>query len=171
MMTLINVNTLPIDLTNQLVWNVRRGHGSFIIMGFGSPHLHVREPMLTSAATSSNVHDLLKYRRVSVISDWHFWITHSRWTLETHGSMINSDDQDVAKVVSALAYLDGQRLTSMSYKEDAHHLVFDLVGSLQIERLKNAEVDEDRWQIFEVGGNVLTCEYDGKLSYERRLSN
>lgn len=170
-MTLINVNTSPIDLTNQLVWNVRCGHGSFLTMEFGTPHLHVREPMSISAADPSNVHDLLKHRRVSVIGDWHFWIMHSNWTLETHGRMISSDDQDVAKVVSALAYLDGQRLTSMSYREDVHHLVFDLGGNLEIRRLINAETDEDRWQIFEVGGSVLTCEYNGKLSYERKSSN
>ena len=127
--------------------------------------------MLTNTANSPNAHDLLKRRRVSVIGDWHFWITHSHWTLETHGSTINSDDQDVAKVVSALAYLDGQRLTSMSYRGGAHHLVFDLGGNLRIGHLINAGLDEDRWQIFEIGGSVLTCEYGGKLSYERGLAN
>ena len=82
--------------------------------------------------------------------------------------MVNSDDQDAAKVVSALAYLDGQRLTSVSYKEDVHHLLFDLGGHIKIGRLADAELDEDRWQMFEVNGGVLTCEYDGRLSYERK---
>lgn len=170
-MITLNMNTPVTGLTNQIVWNVRCGHGSFLTMEFGTPHLHVREPMPMSAANSGNIHDALKRRRISIVGDWHFWIMHSHWTLETHGHMVNSDDQDVAKVVSALAYLDGQRLTSMSYREDVHHLVFDLGGNLKIGRLTNAELDEDRWQMFEADGSILTCEYDGKLSYERRSSN
>ena len=167
-MIILNMNTPFIGLTNQIVWNVRRGHGSFLTMEFGTPHLHVREPLPTSAANSANFHDLLKCRRISITGDWHFWIMHSHWTLETHGHMVNSDDQDATKVVSALAYLDGQRLASMSYREDVHHLLFDLGGELKIGRLINAEPDEDRWQMFEINGSVLTCEYDGKLSYERK---
>ena len=169
MMLSQNMTTIPYDLNNQLVWNVRRGHGSFLTMEFGSPHLHVREPAPTSAANFTNVHDLLRHRRVSIVGDWHLWITHSHWTLETHGLAVNSDDQDVTKVVSALSCLDGQRLTSISYREDTHHLAFDLGGILKIGRLINTESDEDRWQIFETNGSVLTCGYDGKFSYECEL--
>ena len=167
-MIILNMNTPFVDLTNQVVWNVRRGHGSFLTMELGTPHLYVREPISTN---TTNSYKLLKRRRISVVGDWHFWIMHSHWTLETHGQIVNSDDQDVTKIVSALTCLDGQRLTSMSYREDVHHLVFDLGGNLKIERIAGAKLDEDRWQMFEADGNVLTCEYDGKLSYERRSSN
>jgi hypothetical protein len=74
-------------LVGQFVWAVKRGHGTFLTMEFGKPHLVVREP---SASTSQNpqVSKLLARRMVGVIGDMSLWVRDAQWAILTKAQQL-----------------------------------------------------------------------------------
>lgn len=76
----------------QTVWQVRRGHGSFLTMEFGAPHLSVREPIVPNPDTCGRVRRNLQRRHVDITGDWHFWVQYGEWRLSTDDGALTSDD-------------------------------------------------------------------------------
>ena len=103
-----------------------------------------------------------------MVGTWHLWIMHGRWTLAACDQAATSDETDHAKIAAVLAELDGQRLVSVSHDEDVHRFAFDLGGDLRIGRSEAADADDERWQLFHIDGDVLSCRNDGHMSFEQR---
>jgi len=57
-------------LIGEMAWDVRCGHGSFLTMEFGQPHIAVRDPVVASPGRSDRVQRNLGRRRVFVVGDW-----------------------------------------------------------------------------------------------------
>jgi hypothetical protein len=136
-MTSPSTETAPQDpedvflpVIGQFAWLVKRGHGSFLTMEFGSPHLIVREPITVSPNSLPQVSKRLAMRRVYVTGDFHFWMIEADWRLCVADDTVTSDDVDRARVDRCLDELDGQRLLSVT-RADAPHacvLQFDQGG-------------------------------------------
>jgi len=152
-----------LPIVGQLAWSVRRAHGTFLTMEFGSPHLIVREPIAASSAASAKVRRNLARRRVSIVGDWHFWVKYAQWEMRTASCSMSSRDAEVALIEEALGELDGQILSSVSGGTVLSSCVlrFDLGGLLHIWPMP--EIDDDQWSIHEAGGRIISCDPNGRI--------
>jgi len=159
----------PLKLINGLLaWQVRRGHGSFLTIEFGMPHLSVTEPIIANPDASDRVRRHLKRRRVFVSGDWHFWVQYGDWKLATADGVLDSNDPPGSALDECLGDLEGQRLVSVDVDRASNSwaLAFDLGALLRIR--PSAEVPDDLWSLYIWGGDIISCQNDGKLVIERR---
>jgi hypothetical protein len=153
----------------QMVWQVRRGHGSFLTMEFGAPHLSVREPIVPNPDTCGSVRRNLQRRHVDITGDWHFWVQYGEWRLPTDDGALTSDDSPGTPFDECLRDLEGQRLVAVEpgTRERSCAFSFDLGGSLEI--WPSIEIPDDQWSLYSVGGDIVTCDNNG-LWFLRRLT-
>jgi hypothetical protein len=151
----------------QVIWQVRRGHGSFLTMEFGNPHLSVREPITTSYSSSDKVKRTLQRRHIDVVGDWRLWIQNAEWKLATKNGILTNDDLAGSPSEECLRDLDGQRLVrvDLGMKERSCVFTFDLGGSLEIR--PSASIPEEQWGLYGWEGDIVTCNHDGQLVFER----
>ena len=162
------VKTLLGPLIGELVWCVRRGHGTFLTMEFGMPHLSVREPIVASPQSSAKVKRNLNRRRVDVTGDWHLWVQYGNWKVSTADGVLQSRDPSGSPLDECLADLNGQRLASVGPGSAANSwtLKFDLGGVLEI--WPSNEIPDDQWSLYSWDGNIVSCRNDGSLAFEER---
>jgi len=155
-------------LIGLLAWQVRRGHGSFLTMEFGRPHLSVTEPIIARPDSDERVRRHLKRRRVFVSGDWHFWVQYGDWKLVTADGLLGSNDPPGSPLDECLGGLDGQRLLSVDVEKVTNSWVlnFDLGGLLKI--WPSTETIEDLWALYIWNGDIISCQSDGELIIERR---
>jgi hypothetical protein len=161
------ISDLFSPLIGQLVWCVRRGHGSFLTMEFGLPHLSVREPISASSTSSERVRKNLNRRRVFVVGDWHFWIKYGEWTISTANYSLESKSNSDASGEHCLEELDGQILISAASGEVSNSLVlkFDLGATLEIR--PSPEVAGDQWTLHNWNGDIAAFQSDGVMVLEK----
>src|SRR5215213_6024148 len=75
-------------LIGLAAWSVRIGHGSFLTLEFGTPHLSVREPIVAKPGASEKVRKALARRRVRPVGEWHLWIYCWHWRVWSEGAEI-----------------------------------------------------------------------------------
>lgn len=155
-------------------WQVRRGHGSFLTMEFGEPHLEIRQPRVVVGEVDERVKKNFQRRRVFVLGKWHFWVQYCNWTLVNPNGRVSSDDTDTAKVDKCLGELDGQILIEVC--EDINRascdLKFDLGGVLM--HWPSPEfLDDDQWTVhcedksvyaYQTNGTVVFTPGQGNIS-------
>jgi hypothetical protein len=151
----------------QLVWCVRRGHGSFLTMEFGMPHLSVREPTAAGVDSTERVRRNLKRRRVFVVGDWHLWIKYGEWKLSTAGGVLDSRSPSGSPLDECLGDLDGQRLISVEAGSTPASTAakFDLGGLLEV--WPSQENADDQWSLHSWNGDIATWRSDGVLTFEK----
>lgn len=154
-------------LIGQVVWQVRRGHGSFLTMEFGKPHLVVREPIVPSQSGSDRVQRILRRRHVDVTGDWHLWIEYGGWGISTANGVLTSDDPAGSPSDECIRDLEGQRLVSVVAGRRGHSCAFgfDLGGKLEI--WPSAEITEDQWSLYSWHGDIVAFSNDGDLVVEQ----
>jgi len=152
---------------DQLAWQVRRTHGSFLTMEFGAPHLTVREPIAASPDTSLRIKRNLQRRHVDVTGDWHFWVQYGDWRISTANGVLTSDHPWGSEFDECLRDLEGQRLVSVDrgIRERSCAFKFDLGGILEI--WPSTEIPEDQWSLYSWDGDIVTCRNDGALEFEK----
>lgn len=157
-----------LPIIGQLVWSVRRSHGTFLTMEFGSPHLSVREPIAVPSDASSGVRRNLAKRRVSIVGDWHFWIKYAQWEIRTASFSMRSEDAEVALIEEALDELDGQILLSATAGTVLNSCVlrFDLGASIHV--WPSPEINDDQWSVYEINGRIISCDTDGNMIVETK---
>jgi hypothetical protein len=151
-----------------LAWQVRRGHGSFLTIEFGMPHLSVTEPIIASPDASERVRRHLKRRRVFVSGDWHFWVQYGNWKLVTADGFLDNNHPPGSALDECLGDLEGQKLLSVDVESASNcwTLAFDLGALLKI--WPTAEIPDDLWSLYIWGGDIISCHNDGKLDIEKR---
>jgi hypothetical protein len=156
-----------IRFIGEIVWQVHRGHGSFLTMEFGLSHLSVREPVAVSSGTSPRVMHNLKRRSVVIVGDWHFWVQYGDWKLATAWGTLTNYDPPGTPLDECLRDLDGQRLASVGSGSmvGSCEFGFDLGATLQI--WPSTEIPDDQWSVYGWNGDIVTCRHDGELVFEK----
>lgn len=159
-------------LIGQLVWHVRRGHGTFLTMEFGEPHLEVVEPTEANPSASDDVRRRLARRRVYPCGDWHFWIQHCRWIVATRNFKAESETFNEEVLTSTLQELDGQKLVSAGAGQLPHSCVFkfDLGGQIDVRPADDVELDDDQWSLHKWQDRIVSFNCDGELIIEEGAS-
>ena len=139
-------------------WQVRPGHGSFLTMEFGNPHLEIRDPRPSPR---------LKNRLVTIHGDWHLWIYCCDWQVFANGKAIGDaslKSSSKEKIIKAAEYLDGQKLVHASMSELGCILAldFDLGGQLTT---KPYDKKSEQWFLYEPQDTCLVARADRKFSY------
>jgi hypothetical protein len=152
-------------LVGGLAWCVRRGHGSFLTMEFGQPHLVVRAP-IASRSGSEKVRRALARRAVHVQGDWHFWIQYGDWRLRTSSGSLDSEKEPGTALDECLRDLNGQRLCAIKRGASPRSCswTFDLGAVLDV--WPSSEIDDDQWSLYRWNRDVASYGRDGNVSFE-----
>lgn len=148
-------------------WSVRKGHGSFLTLEFGSPTLHIREPRTALPNASEKVRELAARRLVTVTGNWHLWIYCCSWSIELSGKEAAHSESPGDDITFAAERLDGQKLLSVGYgtMPSSWMFAFDLGGVLKTWPYDEDPSDE-QWLLYERdSGDVLSVRADGLCSY------
>ena len=149
-------------LLGRPAWQVRKGHGSFLTMEFGDPHLEVRAPSPAAMESSEAVRKLAAKRIVTVRGAWHLWIYCCHWKITREGILEAEDESTDHAIMHAAAFLDGQILDSVAVQSaSATVFRFDLGGTLSTHPYAEGGEDE-QWLLYEPTGTVLSVRGDGK---------
>jgi hypothetical protein len=160
------IKTLFKPLIGEIAWLVRRGHGSFLTLEFGAPHLVVREPIVARRSASARVKRLLARRGVHVTGDWHLWVQYGEWTLTTAGGTLASHHRAGTYRDQCLDDLDGQRLISVTSGRARYSCTFrfDLGGALEVR--PSREIPDEQWALYAWTGKITAYGSDGTLVTE-----
>ena len=167
----MDIHDFVASIIGQLVWSVKRGHGSFLTMEFGNPNLAVREPIVSSAKNMPIVVESLG-RHVSIKGTWHLWVQEAAWSVAT-GEKKSSFNQDKMLIDEVLKNLDGQKVTSIDFEENKARLIikFDLGGILNILPLpEQLEPDIIVWSLHKWNGNTTSISQNGDVTIENHTS-
>jgi hypothetical protein len=135
-------------------WNLRRGHGSFLTMEFGDPHLRIREPK-----------DGLRGRLVVPSGKWHLWICGCAWTICDHEHLIAESESADDDITRSIAFLDGQAFVNLKAGAlaGAWTFCFDLGGILATTPY---DQESDQWILYEPDGWKMTSDAVGDVRRE-----
>jgi len=144
-------------------WNVKPGHGSFLTLEFGRPHLEVREPTVAAKDCSLKVRRLLARRNVFVHGEWHLRIASCAWEVLSNGKHAGNGSTKPS-MRRAATVLDGQRLIRFSFTPQDLLCVFefDLGGIL---RTVPYDRKSEQWVLLTPARKVLTLRADRRYRY------
>jgi hypothetical protein len=154
----------------QLVWNVRGGHGSFLTLEFGKPHLAVREPIEAKPERSARERRQLQRRRVHVVGDWHLWIQYGDWNVSVSNGSLESGSLGSSSN-ECLLDLDGQRLVSVASGSlpNSWKFKFDLDGALEVWPSTAYEATDPLWSLHSWNGDIAALRSDGTVVFEKAV--
>lgn len=162
-------NHLPIKIFKSVLgkpcWNVKVGHGSFLTLEFGRPHLEIREPIVAAKRSTKRVRDRLARRQVVVHGQWHLWLMYCDWVVLKKGKRLG-DSRTKKSARRAADFLNGQRLIEFSISPGTVETVFkfDLGATL---RTSPYDARGEQWLLFDPLRKVLILRADGHYSYTR----
>lgn len=151
-------------------WLVRHGHGSFVTMEFGEPHVDVRKPLMLPVAIAGAPAKTLR-RLASVHGEWHLWIYCCEWSLQLENVELAHSESDDVTMNRALAVLNGQELQTVDIEiaDGRTTFTFDLGCSLLTYPVPPGTYDgpAEQWKLLSRSGPglaVLSIRGDGKYS-------
>ena len=155
-------------------WLVKRGHGSFITMEYGEPHVEVRKPRLFSVPIEGAPAKALQ-RRAVVHGDRHLWIYCCEWSLQLESIQLAHNESGNFTMNRALRVLDGQVLQAIDIEPDdgRTRFTFDLGCSLLTWPARPGTYRNEpagQWMLYAGSGPdlvVLSVREDGTYSIER----
>lgn len=145
-------------------WGVKQGHGSFLTMEFGNPHLEIREPIAVSAEASKKVRAVLAKQGAYIKGDWHLWIYCCAWEVLFNDKQLAHSESSDGRIMRAANFLNGQKLVRFSIVPRGTRCVFefDLGGILKTWPFSKAH---EQWLLYEPTGKVLVLRADKRYSH------
>lgn len=165
-----SISSLWQALLGRAAWGVGRGHGSFLHLEFGEPHLVVREPVVPRSATSAKAQRVLLRRGVHIEGDWTLWIEYGDWRLRTAHGELDSETSPGTPDDECLRDLDGQRLVSAEPGTRANGTTFKFDLGAVLEVWPSGELADDQWTLKTRGGASATLQHDGSLRVDAQGS-
>jgi hypothetical protein len=163
------VERLFAPIIGQIVWSTKRGHGSFLTLEFGNPHLAVREPIKTKLLLG-RPKAALERRHVICSGQWGLWITYSNWKVSAEGTTCEHQDEP-DRVDKVLQAIDGQRLLAVKFAIQTKTLTiqFDRAGSIHTWPPENTDERADElWALINNEKGVInTCLSSGRLEISK----
>ena len=162
-------NQLPTKIFRGVLkkpcWNVKVGHGSFLTLEFGSPHLEISEPIGRVKGSPKKVRELLARRQVFVHGQWHLWLMYCDWVVQKKDKRLG-DSRTKTSARRAADFLNGQKLIRFSIAPDSVETVFkfDLGATL---KTFSYDTRGEQWLLFDPSRKVLVLRADGRYSYGR----
>jgi hypothetical protein len=162
----MSVQELFHPIIGEIAWCVARGHGSFLRLEFGQPHLSVREPIAAGAEASSKVRRELARRKVFVLGDFTLWLEYGDWSLHTTAGALDSNMSPSRLRDQCLRDLEGQKLLSVEKTGDDNSLLltFDLGATLVIKPSRT--IVDDVWSLHAWAGPIASYRPDGTIIVE-----
>jgi hypothetical protein len=145
-------------------WGVKQGHGSFLTMEFGKPHLEIREPIVASAKAPKTVRAGLARRGAYVDGDWHLWIYCCAWELLFNDKQLVHSESTDSRIVRAANFLNGQKLVRFSMVPRGTRCVFEFDLGGVLKTWPYSRTDE-QWLLYEPTGKVLVLRADKRYSH------
>ena len=151
-------------LIGKPAWQVRRGHGSFLTLEFGEPHLKIREPMPDANSW------VLRRRKITIKGDWHLWIYCCDWRIRAAGKAIARSSGSMKRIDAAAREVDGQRLVSVEVDpgKGTSSFVFDEGAVIETwpwkEDVDKATDPNEQWFLSMKSGDWLAYREDGHYS-------
>lgn len=149
-------------------WQCRQGHGSFLTLEFGEPHVHIKEPRPVSEHASERIRKNASRRSVRVQGDWHLWIYLCDWRIFSDTQLLAADNSKRRVIRRATSELEGQLLTRVSVDNTSCVSLFEFDSGGKIEAIPNTTVYESTdalWLLYEPSGDVLTLRADGQYCH------
>lgn len=147
-------------LVGQLVWSVKRGHGTVISMEFGVPHLVVREP-IKSRSDMPRVTRHLARRHVMIHGDF-------SCSLRTRDGRSPQGTRPLAwipaKLRCARCCRSGQKVSAVRFDPFETILEFDLGATVRLGKsIFPTEPKSDLWSLTKFGTPGLSLLNDGSI--------
>jgi hypothetical protein len=146
-------------------WLVQRGHGSFLTLEFGAPHLQIREPKVVAPGVDVKVAASLQRRKVTPRGEWHLWIYCCHWRVTSGRKVIawsEATDRDIATVAKEL---DGQMLTAAEADPAQGTSVFEFDhGATVLQTWPYGTGGDIQWMLYMQSGDVFSYREDGSYS-------
>lgn len=150
-------------LIGQYLWGARRGHGSFLMMEFGLPHLDIRPPMRMRGDEEDYIRKTLGHRMVLPAGQWKFSISAANWEITADKKQCDHEDRPEI-TDSVLRLLSGQKLVSVTLEGESLLLAFDIGASIKIYPEQDADREDDRWWLHDtMTGTCHTCLGSGEI--------
>jgi len=150
-------------------WSVRRGHGSFLTLEFGSPRPDVHQPHRGPRLVGNTVVERIVRREgPAPRGEWHLWIYLSSWSVHRNDHVVGTSDGPLEAIDSAAAVLEGQALRKVEVLSAPLTTLFhfDRDSTLWVTPYEVAAAEpEELWLLYEPEGMVLTLRADAHYSH------
>jgi hypothetical protein len=143
---------------------VRRGHGSFLTLEFGAPHLRIREPEVASPDMDEQVAALLRRRKVTPRGEWHLWIYCCHWRVFSGGEEIAWSEASDKEIGAAIKALDGQVLIAVEAAPAQGTSVFKFDQGATLQTWPYGIGGDTQWMLYMPSGDVFSYREDGSHS-------
>ncbi len=146
-------------------WLVRRGHGSFLTLEFGAPHLEIREPKAVTPGGDEKVAACLQRRTVTPLGEWHLWIYCCHWRVVSGRKEIACSEAPDRDIAAAAKELDGQMLTVAEADPAQGTSVFEFEhGAATLQTRPYGTGGDTQWMLYMRSGDVFSYREDGSYS-------
>jgi hypothetical protein len=141
-------------------WHVHRGHGSFLTLEFGQPHLRIYGP----GPRTLQADRLGPTRRLVVAKgEWHLWIYCCAWQVFQDDRLIAHSESSDAEITDAPAVLNGQIIQTVSLAENTAQTTFTFdLGATLLTAPYGKDDEDEQWFLYEPGNTVLAVRADAQ---------
>ncbi len=147
-------------------WGAVRVHGSIVSLEFGIPHLIVREPRVSTAA-SVQVRQRAAERLVKPVGEWNLTVFACHWHIVLTGDELANDDSSHEQIEAATRRLNGQKMTMVALDAVARKTAFTFDLGATLTTWPYEADDDEQWSLYQPGRRVLTYRADGCYSSGR----
>lgn len=148
-------------------WGAMKGHGSFVTLEFGDPHLSVSGPCVASPGASPKAQRVLAGRVVRPHGAWHLWIYCCHWRLIVKGEQTAWSEDPDAVLIKAVQEIDGQKLVSVEVNRSEGTSCFQFDLGARLETWPYGDGDNgEQWTLYAPDKQVLSYYADGHHAWE-----